>query len=67
MEKVSRLEKGIAQLFSSEFEATAFSVVSYCTVGSITQKIYALIELSEPGPEVSSKSMIFRVSKLYWL
>ncbi len=65
--KFAALEKPIADLFSSEFEATAFSVVSYCKVGMVTQRIGALLELTEPSPEVSPKSFIFKVTKLYWL
>jgi hypothetical protein len=60
-------ETAIQELFASEFEAKAFSVVSYSTVGMVTQKLYALLELTEPGPGISSKSLIFKVSKLYWL
>ncbi len=65
--KFAALEKPIADLFSSEFEATAFSVVSYCKVGMVTQRIGALLELTEPSPEISPKSYIFKVTKLYWL
>jgi hypothetical protein len=60
-------EPDIQDLFASEFEAKAFSVVSYSTVGTVTQKLYAVLDLAEPGPGISPKSLIFKVSKLYWL
>lgn len=46
-------------LLSAKFRATLFSVLSYGTVGKITQKVFALIEVQEPGK--------FLVKKLYWL
>lgn len=65
--KFSALEKPLAALFATEFEATAFFVVSYCKVGTAVQRMGALIELTEPGTGLSPKSFIFRVTKLYWL
>lgn len=65
--KFQALDKNIVELLATGFEATAFFVVSYCKVGSVTQKIGALLELTEPGPGVEPKSFIFRVTKLYWL
>ena len=44
--KYAALGKEITELFANEFEATAFSVVSYCSVGSVTQKMYAVLELA---------------------
>jgi hypothetical protein len=60
-------DPALQKVFASAFEATAFSVVSYCTVGSITQRIYAVLEVTEPDKELSPKSVIFKVKKLYWL
>ncbi len=60
-------DPAIQKVFASAFEAKAFSVVSYCTVGSVTQKLYAVLEVTEPDNELSSKSVIFKVTKLYWL
>ena len=65
--KFASLPEGIPPLFGDEFGVTAFSVVSYCTVGTVTQKVYAVLELTEPGPEQSPKSLIYKVGKLYWL
>ncbi len=60
-------DPAIQKVFASAFEAKAFSVVSYCTIGSVTQKIYAVLEVAEPDEELSPKSVIFKVTKLYWL
>lgn len=65
--KFSSLPEGISTLFATEFGVTGFSVVSYCTVGTITQKVFAVLELTEPGPDISPKSLVFKVGKLYWL
>ncbi len=49
----------LTMLLSTKFRATMFSVLSYGTVGKITQKVFALIEVQEPAK--------FLVKKLYWL
>lgn len=59
-------DPAIQKLFSPTFEALAFSVVSYCTVGKVTQRIYAMLGLAEPDKDLSPKSGIFKVTKLYW-
>ena len=56
----------IQELFATAFEAKAFSVVSYCTVGKVTQRLYAVLEVTEPDNDLSPKSVIFKVTKLYW-
>jgi hypothetical protein len=61
------LNQDAASLFNSKFEATAFSVVSYCTTGSVTLGIYAVLELVPPPAKGNTESSIFRISKLYWL
>ncbi len=60
-------DPAIQKVFSSAFEAKAFSVVSYCTSGAVTQKLFAVLEVAEPDQELSPKSVIFKVTKLYWL
>lgn len=65
--KFDALPKGLGDYLSPEFEANSFSVVSYCTVGSVTLKIYALFERIEPEEELSPKSVIFKATKLIWL
>lgn len=60
-------DPAIQKVFASAFEAKAFSVVSYCTVGSVTQRLYAVLEVTDPDKDLSPKSVIFKVTKLYWL
>ena len=45
--KFDTLDKALVEQFATEFEAQAFFVVSYCKVGTITQKMGALIEVDE--------------------
>lgn len=54
----------ITALFSSQFEANVFSVVSYGKVGMATQKIAAFIEKNKQTAHSSSP---FIIRKLYWL
>lgn len=61
------LPKEITALFSLQFEATAFFVISYGTVGGITQKVAALLEKDTVPEELSPQSAIFKITKLYWL
>ncbi len=65
--KWAQLDPALTTLFASEFEAKAFSVVSYSTVGGVTIKLYALLELTDVGPDFSPKSLVYKVAKIYWL
>ncbi len=65
--KFANIPQEIRALFGAQFEATAFFVVSYAQVGGVTQKVAALLEVTEPPAYLSPKSIIFKVSKLYWL
>lgn len=65
--KFGAFDPAIQKVFASAFEAKAFSVVSYCTVGNVTQRVYAVLEVTEPDKDLSPKSVIFKVTKLYWL
>lgn len=65
--KFAALEKGFGENLASEFEGNAFSVVSYCTAGNVTLKIYALFERIEPEEDISPHSSVFKATKLYWL
>jgi hypothetical protein len=53
------LPQDLTMLLSNTFHAKTFSVLSYGTVGKITQKVLAIIEAQEP--------IKFIVKKLYWL
>lgn len=53
-------------IFSTQFEPTIFSVLSYGIVGEVTQKVYAILERTE---EKNDKKLGYNVTikKLYWL
>ncbi len=53
------MPKGIEILFNSEFDPNIFSVVSYGTVGEITQKVFAILRKNK------SDEATFEVIKLY--
>ncbi len=57
----------IGQKFSSQFEANAFSVISYGQVGDVTQKVCGILEKTTTPQGLSPKSMTFKLKKLYWL
>jgi hypothetical protein len=54
----------IKSLFANKFETNLFFVVSYGKVGSITEKVAALIEKNQTG---TTKEKPFIIRKLYWL
>lgn len=49
----------LAMLLANKFHAKTFSVLSYGTVGNITQKVFAILEAQDP--------VTFMIKKLYWL
>ncbi len=49
----------LAMLLANKFHAKTFSVLSYGTVGNITQKVFAIVEAQDP--------VTFMIKKLYWL
>lgn len=63
----SALPPDMTALFDTAFEPTAFSVLCYAKVGTITQKIYALVEKGRIPPELSQKSVLVKTAKVYWL
>lgn len=54
----------IKSLFANKFEPNLFFVVSYGKVGSVTEKVAALIEKNQTG---TNKNEPFIIRKLYWL
>ncbi len=52
----------IKKLFTLEYEPFLFSVVSYARVGSLTQKIYALVK-----QETHDKIKRFVIERIYWI
>lgn len=61
------LDPAVKEMLSPAFKVTAFSVLSSCQVGSITQRVYALLEVAESNEELAPQSIVFRISKIYWL
>ncbi len=62
----SKLPQGIDVLLRPTFGGATFSVLSYGIVGSITQKLVAIIERREPLQEGGSRYEV-TIKKLYWL
>lgn len=58
------LPETLKPLFATRFEANVFSVVSYGKVGSITQKVCAIIEKNK---DTSPKNRRFIYKRLYWI
>lgn len=58
------LPKGIEKLFAAEFNPKYFSVVCFVVVGSITQKLYGIIEREFDEKKGYAE---FSVKKLYWI
>lgn len=58
------LNKQAEYLFESQFGPNQFSVVSYGTVGNITQKIFAIVEIETSG---NTGVSVVKVRKLYWI
>lgn len=56
------LPKGWESFFMIEFVPTIFSVLSYATIGAITQKIFAIIEKKK-----KDEQEIYRIVRLFWL
>lgn len=61
----STLPGGIEAFLSPQFEPRTFSVLSYGTVGTVTQRLYAIVE-RQPTSEKRSSSQ-FITKKIYWI
>lgn len=57
------LPKIINTLFNPKFGSKFFSVVSYGTVGEVTQRIFAIVEMQILGNNETK----FNLKKLYWI
>lgn len=55
------IPKSLQPLLSSSFEANVFSILSYATVGGVTQRLFAVID----APLDGQKDAI--IKKVYWL
>ncbi len=58
----SAIPKEVSYMFAPEFEATAFSVVVYAKVGSITQRLYAIFERKSS----QDKNIAFKITRIFW-
>lgn len=61
--ELANLPKIGMSLFETKFNPQVFSVIACGTVGSVTQKVYAIIKLQSE----SAGSSFFSVEKLYWI
>ncbi|MFC1845564.1 hypothetical protein ACFLX2_00375 [Candidatus Dependentiae bacterium] len=65
------LPKEMKTAMGTKFEPTVFSVLSYGTVGDVTQKLFMILErIKSPKTEQTGKgksSFEFRARKFYWL
>lgn len=59
----NKLPSSFAQLFDSTIGATTISVLSYGKIGTVTQKVYAIIERVVS----TDKCVTYAVRKLYWI
>lgn len=65
-QEFTNLPKGIESIFQTKVEPKVFSVLSYGTVGKVTQRVCAVVERIK---EQKDKKLMFTVviKKLYWL
>jgi len=64
--ELQSLPQGIDSILSTTFEPKMFSILSYATVGRITQRLFAIVERiksSQNGQTVYD----IKIRKLYWL
>ncbi len=64
--ELQSLPPGINSIFSTTFEPKIFSILSYATVGNITQRLFVIVERiksSQNGQTVYD----VKIRKLYWL
>ncbi|MFI5332704.1 MAG: hypothetical protein ACHQVS_01235 [Candidatus Babeliales bacterium] len=60
------LPQTIMAMLNPTFEPTTFSVLSYASVGKITQTLLAIIEL-KPASEDAQRGVVVTMKKVYWL
>lgn len=72
MEQGNSLQNFVQALFCKKFAPTVFSVLLYARVGSVLQRVLAVvryvnIEKSSPGAAQKELKSDFRVLRVYWL
>jgi len=69
--KFEQLPQEIRKTMTTKFEPSVFSVLSYGTVGGVTQKLFVVLERKKSSQTVSSgkssTSFEFSAKKFYWL
>lgn len=60
------LPKEVGMLMSTKFEPRVFSVLSYGTVGNVTQKLLVIMQRAQSNSS-GGTSFEFRAKKFYWL
>jgi hypothetical protein len=64
---LNAIPKNIELLLSAKFEPTVFSVLSYGIFGSITQRIFAILERIPKNAQDTNVEYDIKIRKLYWL
>lgn len=64
--ELQSLPKGIDSMLSSTFDPRVFSVLSYGSVGNVTQRVYALVERTKQA--IKGKTFYdVKIRRIYWL
>lgn len=64
--ELQSLPKGIDSMLSSTFDPRVFSVLSYGSVGNVTQRVYALVERTKQA--IKGKTFYdIKIRRIYWL
>ena len=64
--ELQSLPKGIESIFSTTFDPKVFSVLSFATVGKVTQRLFAILERIQRS---QNDQIVYdiKIRKLYWL
>jgi len=65
--KFDRLPKEVKSLITTKFEPKVFSVLSYGTVGDVTQKLFIILERKKSSSDGDDVAVEFSTKKFYWL
>lgn len=57
------IPENVRKLFTIQFDYSLFSVVSYAKVGSITQKVYAVLQ----EERIDKKKVKYVIKRIYWI
>jgi len=65
--KFDHLSKEMKSLITTKFEPKVFSVLSYGTVGDVTQKLFIILERKKSSSSGNDATVEFSAKKFYWL